>query len=55
MVISTSPLVKTYTRVAKEIEVRSFEAGKTAVYTFPDTLRSEVLPKIEIPVATVLS
>lgn len=85
MVISTSPLVKTYTLeefwdlpepadhsklelikgvlgelwlvdgAAKEIDVRSFEAGKTAVYRFPDTLRSEILPKIEIPVATVLS
>ena len=40
---------------AKEIEVRSFDAGKTAVYTLTDILRSEVLPKIEIPVATVLS
>ena len=41
--------------VAKEIEVRSFEAGKTAVYKSADTLRSEVLPKIEISVATVFS
>ena len=40
---------------AKEIEVRSFDAGKTAVYKSTDILRSEVLPKIAIPVATVLS
>ena len=40
--------------VAREIEVRSFEAGKTAVYKSTDTLRSEVLPKIEINIAAVL-
>ena len=40
---------------AKEIEVRSFEADKTAVYKSTDTLHSEVLPKIEIIVATVLA
>ena len=39
----------------KEVEVRSFEAGKTAIYKVADTLRSEVLPKIEIPVAAVFS
>ena len=37
----------------KEIEVRSFEAGKTAVYKVADTLRSEVLPVIKIPVARI--
>ena len=39
----------------KEVEVRSFEAGKTAVYKTTDVLRSEVLPKIEIPVTTLFS
>lgn len=39
----------------KEVEVRSFEAGTSAVYTRPDTLRSEVLPKIEIPVSALFS
>ena len=37
-----------------EIEVRSFEAGKTAIYKATDVLRSEVLPQIEIPLAAVL-
>ena len=40
---------------AKEVEVRSFEANKTTVYKITDTLRSEVLPKIEIPVAALFS
>ena len=40
---------------AKEIEVRSFEAGKTAVYKITGVLRSEVLPKIEIPISAVFS
>ena len=35
----------------KEVEVRSFEAAKTTVYKVGDVLRSEVLPRIEIPVA----
>ena len=39
----------------KEVEVRSFEAGKSAVYKNGDTLRSEVLPKIEIPVTALFS
>ena len=39
----------------KEIEVRSFEAGKSAVYKLADVLRSEVLTKIEIPVAAVFA
>jgi len=39
----------------KEVEVRSFEAGKAAVYKIGDILRSEVLPKIEIPVAALFS
>ena len=37
----------------KEIEVRSFDAGKTAVFKLADTLHSEVLPKIEIPAAKI--
>ena len=37
----------------KEIEVRSFEAGKTATYKLTDGLRSEVLPEIEIPLTTL--
>ena len=39
----------------KEVEVRSFEAGKTALYKISDILRSEVLPMIDIPVAAVFS
>ena len=39
----------------KEIEVRSFEAGKTAVLKLGDVLRSEVLPKIGIPLAALFS
>jgi hypothetical protein len=35
--------------------VRSFEAGKTAIYKSGDILRLEVLPKIEIPVAALFS
>src|SRR6266566_8749142 len=37
----------------KEVEVRCFETGKTAVYKLGDVLRSEVLSKLEIPVAAV--
>jgi Uma2 family endonuclease len=37
----------------KQVEVRSFEAGKSAVYKIADSLRSEVLLKIEIPVSTL--
>lgn len=39
----------------KEVDVRSFEAGTSAIYTLTDTLRSEVLPRIEIPVAALFS
>ncbi len=39
----------------KEVEVRSFESGKSASYKNGDTLRSEVLPKIEIPVTALFS
>ncbi len=39
----------------QEVEVRSFEAGKTTVYKIADLLRSEVLPKIEITVADLFS
>ena len=38
---------------SKEVEVRSFEAGKTAVYGIADTLHSEVLIKIEIPISAL--
>ncbi len=37
----------------KEVEVRCFETGKTAVYKLGEVLRSEVLSKLEIPVAAV--
>jgi Uma2 family endonuclease len=40
---------------AKEIEVRSFEAGKTAVYKRSENLRSEVLPRIVIPISALFS
>src|SRR3990172_1722827 len=39
----------------KEVEVRSFEADKSVVYKVTEALRSEVLPKIEIPVAALFS
>jgi Uma2 family endonuclease len=39
----------------KQIEVRSFEANKSAVFKPGDNLRSEVLSKIEIPVASLLT
>lgn len=39
---------------AKEIEVRSFEAGTTVVYRRADILHSTVLVTIAIPVAAVL-
>ena len=38
---------------AKEVEVRSFEAGRTRMFKVRDVLRSEVLPRIEIPVSTL--
>ena len=38
---------------AREVEVRSFESGRTRVYKLEDVLRSEVLPRIEIPVSTL--
>ena len=37
----------------KEAEVRSFDFGRTAVYKVTDILRSEVLPKIEISIASL--
>ena len=40
---------------SKEVEVRSFGSGKTAVYRITDTLRSEVLSEIEIPVTAVFT
>jgi len=54
MVITTSPLVKTDT-AKKEVEVRSFEAGKMVVYEMTDILRSEVLPNIQIPIASLFA
>ncbi|PYS46205.1 MAG: hypothetical protein DMG13_30495 [Acidobacteria bacterium] len=39
----------------KEVEVRSFEAGKTAVFKSGESLRSEVLPKIEIEVSALFT
>jgi Uma2 family endonuclease len=39
----------------KEVEVRSFEAGKNAIYQISDVLRSEVLQKIEIPVSAIFT
>ena len=39
----------------KQIEVRSFEVKKSAVFKIGDILRSEVLQRIEIPVASLLT
>jgi Uma2 family endonuclease len=39
----------------KEVEVRSFQAEKNASYKIGDNLRSEVLPKIEIPVSILFA
>src|SRR5262247_2009113 len=39
----------------KELEVRSFEANKSAIYRIGDTLKSEILPKIEIPIASLFT
>jgi Uma2 family endonuclease len=41
--------------IAKEVEVRSFEAGTSGVYKSGDKLRSEVLPKIRVPVAALFA
>ena len=41
--------------VAKQIEVRSFEAGKTRNFQAGEVLRSEVLPQIAIPVGALFS
>ncbi len=38
---------------AKEVEVRSFEAGKTVVNMSGNRLRSEILPKIDINVVAL--
>ena len=35
----------------KDVEIRSFEAGKNAIFRSTDTIRSEVLPDIQIPVS----
>lgn len=39
----------------RQVEVRSFEAGESVLYETNDTLRSEVLPKIKIPVAALFA
>jgi Uma2 family endonuclease len=39
----------------KEVEVRSFETDKTTIYSFGDTLQSEVLPKIEPQVSALFT
>ena len=39
----------------QEVEVRSFEAGKNVTYKSGEILRSEVLPKIEIPVLSLFA
>jgi len=39
----------------RQVEVRSFESGNSAIYTIEDTLRSEVLPEIAIPVFTLFN
>ncbi len=38
---------------AREVEVRSFESGNTGVFKNGETIRSTVLPSIEIPVTLV--
>ena len=38
---------------AKEVEIRSFETCRTAVYPSDASFRSEVLPRIEIPVSNI--
>jgi Uma2 family endonuclease len=40
---------------SKEVEVRSFEAGKSALYKTSEILRSDVLPKIEIQVTKLFA
>jgi Uma2 family endonuclease len=37
----------------QQVEVRSFDAGKTTVYKIGDILRSEVLALVQIPVASL--
>jgi len=39
----------------KQIEVRTFDPRKFVTFKPGDMLRSEVLPKIEIPVASILT
>ena len=39
----------------QEVEVRSFEAGKNVTYKSGEILRSEVLPKIDIPVSSLFA
>jgi Uma2 family endonuclease len=39
----------------RQIEVRSFEVNKSAVFKIGESLRSEVLQKIEIPLALLFT
>src|SRR5262245_33325681 len=39
----------------KEADVRSFEAKKSAIYRIGDVLKSEILPIIEIPIASLFT
>jgi Uma2 family endonuclease len=39
----------------KEVEVRSFEASKNATYNLGQTLRSEIVPRIQIPILALFS
>jgi Uma2 family endonuclease len=41
--------------VSEEVEIRFFEADKTTVCKRDDLLKSEILPKVEIPVSALFS
>lgn len=41
--------------LAEEVEIRSFDSGKNTVFKGEDLLRSEILPKVEIPVSALFS
>jgi Uma2 family endonuclease len=38
---------------AREVEIRSFETGSTRLFKIQDIVRSEILPKLEIPVTAL--
>jgi len=40
---------------SKQVEVRSFEVGKNALYKVTENIRSQVLPKIVVSVAALFS